>query len=648
MKRNRSSIRVLVLGAAVLLGIQIWTFRDACVDDAYISFRYAQNLWRGDGLSFNPGEAPVEGYSNFLWTVLQAPGTALFDDPIVFARCLGLLLLGFEMALLLALSRHLAPGRPTLYALGALVLVADPGFVYWHLAGLEAPLESALLLLVLYVEARRMQRESATWRSDLGAALAWTALAVSRIDAPLLAAVLALALASGGRHTTAMRPRPPVRTWLLAAILYGIYTTWRVLYYGDVLPNTFHAKVAGVRWESGLESVWDCARTRPWVWLLPVAYALARRRPAHGARSILGAAAAVVVAQIVLVTFAGGDWMPLDRLFVPILPLAALVGIAGFAARQGEPATPRGRLVLAAAGVTACAGLVFFHLGSEPVHVAVHVQNVRNGKALGQALVRAGDPRLVMANGTAGAAPYFSELRTLDTSGLNDRHIARTAAVTELGFEIGHEKGDGAYVLSLQPDLIVFVGGRSGFPGTYVSDAQMAFEPGFHANYEGFGFEAGRPIERWRFLRAPETLLARLAFLGDLHRVPSRIGVVLESSPALPLRILRRTPITRGSTEARRVFLEIETAAQRQDWARARSLVLEHAGAIHAAELGGVVAPLAMLYSLRLGDAAAAQEYRKRARADRGPFAPLLRIWLASRPELWPAGAPAGPAVTNP
>ena len=33
-------------------------------DDAYISFRYAENLALGHGLTFNRGEVPVEGFSN--------------------------------------------------------------------------------------------------------------------------------------------------------------------------------------------------------------------------------------------------------------------------------------------------------------------------------------------------------------------------------------------------------------------------------------------------------------------------------------------------------------------------------------------------------------------------------------------------------
>ena len=50
-------------------------------DDAYISFRYAEHLAQGTGLTFNPGEAPVEAYSNFLWIVLCALVSRVGDLP---------------------------------------------------------------------------------------------------------------------------------------------------------------------------------------------------------------------------------------------------------------------------------------------------------------------------------------------------------------------------------------------------------------------------------------------------------------------------------------------------------------------------------------------------------------------------------------
>src|SRR5687768_6252470 len=88
------------LGFAALLscGCAIATFhqKDWGFDDAYISYRYAANLVAGHGLVFNPGER-VEGYSNFLYVMLVAPGIALFGRDAAYSWSVALnvlLLLG--------------------------------------------------------------------------------------------------------------------------------------------------------------------------------------------------------------------------------------------------------------------------------------------------------------------------------------------------------------------------------------------------------------------------------------------------------------------------------------------------------------------------------------------------------------------------
>src|SRR5262245_42468042 len=65
----------LVAPAFALL-VNMWRVRTFTVDDAYISFRYARNLAHGLGLVYNEGER-IEGYTNFLWTVLLAGGIKL-------------------------------------------------------------------------------------------------------------------------------------------------------------------------------------------------------------------------------------------------------------------------------------------------------------------------------------------------------------------------------------------------------------------------------------------------------------------------------------------------------------------------------------------------------------------------------------------
>ena len=57
--------RLLLLGLVLAAIIRAWHDRWTC-DDAFVSFRYAENLINGYGLVFNPGEPPVEGYTNIL------------------------------------------------------------------------------------------------------------------------------------------------------------------------------------------------------------------------------------------------------------------------------------------------------------------------------------------------------------------------------------------------------------------------------------------------------------------------------------------------------------------------------------------------------------------------------------------------------
>ena len=66
--------RTHVLAVAALVaacGAAAWSADPVAYDDAYISYRYADNAVRGLGVVFNPGER-VEGYTNFAWTAIHA------------------------------------------------------------------------------------------------------------------------------------------------------------------------------------------------------------------------------------------------------------------------------------------------------------------------------------------------------------------------------------------------------------------------------------------------------------------------------------------------------------------------------------------------------------------------------------------------
>ena len=55
---------VLCIAALPMLLLWTYLFAEFVFDDAFITYRYASNWASGRGLTWNPGEAPVEGFSS--------------------------------------------------------------------------------------------------------------------------------------------------------------------------------------------------------------------------------------------------------------------------------------------------------------------------------------------------------------------------------------------------------------------------------------------------------------------------------------------------------------------------------------------------------------------------------------------------------
>ena len=82
---------IIAILAALHLPLIADNIGEIC-DDAMISARYAQNLARGHGLTYNraPADArPVEGYSNFLWVMGLCLGEKLLLHPRITTLALG-------------------------------------------------------------------------------------------------------------------------------------------------------------------------------------------------------------------------------------------------------------------------------------------------------------------------------------------------------------------------------------------------------------------------------------------------------------------------------------------------------------------------------------------------------------------------------
>ncbi len=300
-------------------------------DDAFVHFRYVDQLLAGNGLVFNSGQR-VEGFSSPLWVALLSLATSVTraigsarQVPEV-AQDLGTAaMVGTYVVLLLAMPR-VAPLSRWWVLLGATALLWSPFSCVWARSGMETPLVALLVttaFLTLSLGKRSIGVPSLV-------ALCWL-----RPEGPLLAASIAVA--------TNAHVRKQFRS--LAFLLLGgvvlpttaLYLVRRA-YYGVWFPNTYHAKMSlGVDfWWRGLGYVVEFfASEGGWLGAAILLVALVGRHRALATRL-----SAVIAVHTLVVVVVSGDFLWYGRFMMPVLPLlvvGALLGIDELRHRKQTP-----------------------------------------------------------------------------------------------------------------------------------------------------------------------------------------------------------------------------------------------------------------------------------------------------------------------
>lgn len=418
-------------------------------DDAYVSFRYARNLVRGEGLVYNPGER-VEGYTNFLWTMAAAvPLARGAADPLPFMHTLSAALWAGSFALLLALGVGL--WRAGLWAAPLAVLPLAPHWSYnlWFVSGMETPLVSFATIAAATALALDPRRHG--W-SPAAVAAAGALLVMSRADGAvvLLALAASVALLDGG---WLWRDRAGRRALLGAvatlAVLLVPYEAWRLWFYGALLPNTYYAKGAYLPyWSRGLEYLRLYA-TIYHLWLfLPLPVIALGVAPDGAARRFLLAALLAGTATALYVTRLGGDFMewrfltPVSGIVYPAIVVgAALLGRA------------RGAWTGWASGAAAAAALTWATVAATPAAqsrmiadqetIALLRRYTDPGRYDWRTAARVFDevlpPEARIATTSAGLIPFFCDRHCLDLHGLTDAAIARQPIDPDDRGRMGHE-----------------------------------------------------------------------------------------------------------------------------------------------------------------------------------------------------------------
>jgi hypothetical protein len=434
MRQSLSALYTLVLLPYLVL---VWTLWFVC-DDAYISFRYAKNAALGHGFRYNLGEhVPVEGYSNFLWTLVASWVERIGADPATYMPALSALTGAALLWHVVWTARRLGLS-PEASAASGWLLACSPVVGAWASGGL-ATMPATWALFATF-ERAVLARGTGAIAAAAGAA---AALSLLRTEGPAWVMVVVV-LAWAVRHREGEREawREPLMLLAATAITVGLHVGWRWTTYGDLVSNTARAKVGMsldrlLRGATYVFATW-LALITPACMLGGIPHTIRRLGPRGVALSLM----AIAVPTWCVVV--GGDYMAFGRMLLAGLPFAALAaGVAYDALRTARPKASRlGLLTLLVVGALPAFNLAITPTSiTAPLHFRVttpYIQSewqmwkfMRNNAirwtTQGQALAQL-DPSGSLVTGAIGARGYYSGLFFHDRGGLVTRGLQEHAS----------------------------------------------------------------------------------------------------------------------------------------------------------------------------------------------------------------------------
>jgi hypothetical protein len=426
---------LLSVGAALLSLSILGGF---VTDDAAITLRYARHLADGEGILWNAGEHPVEGYTNFSHVLLGAAAIKTGLPPLCSLRLINQACLLVLCLLVYALAFDVLRSRA--WAAGCAVLVGlHAPLAYWASSGLETALYTASIYAGI-LAVRRLSSPRTLWP-----ALWFLAAALSRLEGPTAFCVVAGCIALTALRARSVAPLRPHRLWMTVFVaVYAGYFTWRYHHFGYLLSNSAYFKLVDPSESHLIEQF--ARQNAPLLLLAP--FADFRK---------LGTLGLIVVA--ITVAYVGGYYGVKDsiayfhRFFLPVVP--GLAVLAASALQRLSAPSRGGSLwpVLAVALFAAALGIDVFHPESGLAQVRAEGARL-NTRIVSRAQVAAliaerALTRETVAVEDVGVIGFVLPNPIADLFGLNDERYTHVLASKE-----------GAYVRSVMahaPGFVVVV-----------------------------------------------------------------------------------------------------------------------------------------------------------------------------------------------
>ncbi|MBM3124878.1 MAG: DUF2029 domain-containing protein [Chloroflexi bacterium] len=427
------------------------------VDDAMISMRYGRNLANGNGLVWNAGEPPIQGFTNPGWTFVMAFVHVFPIEPSKVSLTIMLISLAILLGNILvtgSIAEYFNPGSNHAPALSMILTAFYFPLVFWSLRGMEVG------LLVLLLNGALLLTLSE--RNPCLVGLLLSLAVIVRLDACIGAVGIAVYSIARYRSRKALLPILGIAVTIAAILLF------QKNYFGDMLPTTYYQKVAGYtiweRMQRGILAFIEFnLRDTLFLFLFSVLGLIHYRQSRKPELLLL---IGLFLAQCAYSISIGGDYAEPEtnsaNRFItlgmpPLLMLFSLMADRLLTdlenARSKKP--PSTRILIP----TIAFGLASLMIVSGEPWLDYAINNAPLLKAdirrvkIGLHIAKHTSPEAMIAVHAAGQIPYYSQRRTIDLLGLNDPIVARGPAMGE--FYPGHNKWNYEYSIGeLKPDVI--------------------------------------------------------------------------------------------------------------------------------------------------------------------------------------------------
>lgn len=410
---------------------------DTPFEDAAMLLRYADHLASGHGIRWNPGEAPVDGATDFLYMVTVAALRWLGAPLVAAGKGLSLACHVATVPVIYLVNRRVLGVSSVLSALAALVFAIGPGIALIA-AHFGTPM-FALGVAIAWGVALQIRKIGLT----VGSALAFSAAALFfslvRPEGVLLSLLILAPLAADLEAT--QRRTLIIVFAAVFGLLGGAYFLWRWGYFGHPFPNPFYKKGGGRLYSASLLHSFENVLKTGGIFLLFHVVALFHPRLQRDARFAL----IPILGFSSVWLFLSDEMNFVGRFQYAVLPLI-LMSFAPLAAHLAESAgltwPDRGpRKLLLGSGLVAglCLGAVVMRRAFPPQYASYD-----GLREVGRVLAPLRDRGYTLAVTEAGLLPLYSGWRTIDLWGLNDAEIAHAGGLTE------------EYLRANAPDVVLY------------------------------------------------------------------------------------------------------------------------------------------------------------------------------------------------